>query len=148
MLPTALAATVLASAASAPPAPGAPVRLRVEYMEAPLGVHVNDLYPPRFSWSAGHSQRNEHQTAYQLVLNLSSSGQRGSGSVASVWDSGRVVSNLSQLVPIADSVRLTADTACASIFSAHSSMVSAARLTPHVTAWYLVQVYVERTMVG
>lgn len=109
MLWALITAAVLRADASSggvlPPAAGAPVRLRVEYMEAPLGV---DVPYPRFSWSAGHSRRNEYQTAYRLVVNLSSSVQ--TGSAVSVWDSGRVVSNWSQLVPIADSVKLTADT--------------------------------------
>ena len=41
--------------------PGAPERLRVEYMEEPMGVDVS--YPLRFSWALQHTERGEQQSA-------------------------------------------------------------------------------------
>eukprot|EP01050_Picozoa_sp_SAG11_P018424 SAG11_NODE_2779_length_2979_cov_1.574306_1_plen_569_part_00 len=97
------------SATAAPPdlqgaaGPGAPVRLRVEYMDAPLGVDVG--YPLRFTWSAAHSERHQSQSAYQLAVTT------GSHGATTVWDSGKVMSNQSQNVPIGAYVQLAADTA-------------------------------------
>ena len=71
--------------------PSTPVRLRVEYMEAPLGVDV--AYPLRFTWAANHPDRAQGQSAYQIVVTE----QRRSGAV---WDSGKVLSNHSQNVPL------------------------------------------------
>ena len=42
-----------------------PTRLRVEYMDKPLGI---DVARPRFSWALEHTDRAEHQTAYQLTV--------------------------------------------------------------------------------
>jgi alpha-L-rhamnosidase len=85
--------------------PSAASRLRVEYMEAPLGVDVG--YPLRFTWSAGHSDRNQGQSAYQLVVERSS----GAHQQAVVWDSGKTASNFSQNVPLGIGIKLAADTA-------------------------------------
>ena len=45
--------------------PLAPTRLRLEYMDKPLGI---DVAQPRFSWALEHTDRAEHQTAYQLTV--------------------------------------------------------------------------------
>lgn len=42
-----------------------PSRLRVEYMDRPLGI---DIAQPRFSWALEHTDRAEKQTAYQLTV--------------------------------------------------------------------------------
>ena len=96
----------VAAAAGSTGGPSAPVRLRVEYMEAPLGVDVD--YPLRFTWSADHSERNQAQSAYQIVVTeLDGHGAPGKH----VWDSGQLHSNASQNVPLGSSVELAADTA-------------------------------------
>jgi alpha-L-rhamnosidase len=98
-----LAAAVPAAAtAAAAAAAAAPERLRVEYMENPTGVDVT--YPLRFSWALGpHPQRGEAQSAYQIVVTTADL------KAATVWDSGKVASNVSQNVPIGVK-SLTADT--------------------------------------
>ena len=45
--------------------PGAPERLRVEYMEEPMGVDVS--YPLRFSWALQHTERGEQQSACECL---------------------------------------------------------------------------------
>jgi alpha-L-rhamnosidase len=57
------------------------VGLRCEYLTAPLGI---DTPKPRLSWVLDSSDRNQAQTAYQILV-TSSDG-------AMVWDSGKVVS--------------------------------------------------------
>ena len=101
-------ACVTAAAASAAPGPSAPVRLRVEYMEEPLGVDVE--HPLRFTWTAAHSQRHQAQSAYQLTVVMADSAP-GGATAATVWDSGKVQSNVSQNVPLGASAKLGADTA-------------------------------------
>ncbi len=61
-------------------APPAPVSLRVEHLENPLGI---DAANPRFSWVLPQYGRDQRQTAYQIVV---TSGGR------TVWDSGKVES--------------------------------------------------------
>lgn len=58
------------------------VRLRVEYLESPLGI---DVEAPRFSYALSHPSRAEAQTLFQIVVVLSSN--------VTVWDSGKVASN-------------------------------------------------------
>ena len=82
----------------------AAVRLRVEYMEAPIGV---DVAKPRFSWALAHSERGAAQTAYRVVVTQAVSLPRLS---ATVWDSGKVASNRSQNVAY-DGTALEADNA-------------------------------------
>jgi alpha-L-rhamnosidase len=114
---TAAATTITAAAAAAEQSavasggPSAPMRMRVEYMDRPLGVDVcgggdgtaaaASPLPLRFTWSAVHTARQQRQTAYQLVVAAkgvdSCGGDNGS---AVVWDSGTVRSNVSQNVPM------------------------------------------------
>jgi hypothetical protein len=68
----------LAAAGNHPP--GAPVRLTVDDLVAPLAVEG----APHFGWLPRDRDRNEVQTAYQVVVTRS-------GRV--VWDSGRVASS-------------------------------------------------------
>ena len=79
---------VLAAAPSstvAAAAPGAPVRLRVNYLVAPLSI---DEPRPRVSWALAHAQRAQAQTSFRLVVTELASN-------ATVWDSGEVASNRS-----------------------------------------------------
>ena len=56
----------------------APILLKCEYMEAPLGV---DIAKPRLSWQfPSQLEKGFHQTAYQIV-------------VEGAWDSGKVLSD-------------------------------------------------------
>ena len=64
-------------------APSAPFDLRTEYAEEPLGL---DVARPRLSWKSGVAA----QTAYQVVVSVAG---------ATVWDSGRVASRESVLLP-------------------------------------------------
>ena len=100
------AATGRTTEAAAAAGPGAAFRLRVEYMESPIGVDV--AYPLRFTWAAEHSERGQGQSAYQLVVREQQQQQQ---EVPAVWDSGRVRSNISQNVPLGSHVNLSADTA-------------------------------------
>ena len=93
---------ILCGAATAAAGPSAASRLRVEYMDAPLGI---DMAYPRFTWSATHSERGQGQSAYQIVVT-----ERGR-SQASVWNSGKIASNASQNVPLGSGAKLAPDTA-------------------------------------
>jgi alpha-L-rhamnosidase len=61
--------------------------LRVEHLEAPLGL---DEPAPRFTWKLASEARGERQSAYRIVV--SRSGE-------TVWDSGKVSSSDTTLVP-------------------------------------------------
>jgi alpha-L-rhamnosidase len=62
----------------------APVHLRCEYRENPLGV---DVVTPHFSWQSDNSERNWRQTAYQILVASTADNLKGSN--ADVWDSGK-----------------------------------------------------------
>ena len=65
-----------------------PIRLRTEYLNNPLGV---DTPVPRFSWIAEHEERNQFQTAYQILVSSDNANlilEKGD-----VWDSGKVASD-------------------------------------------------------
>jgi alpha-L-rhamnosidase len=78
------------------PGPAAPASLRCEYLEDPLGI---DMAKPRFFWLAGHQERGQVQSAYQIVV--STDPKAGAGDV---WDSGKVASARSTQVPFAGKV--------------------------------------------
>ncbi|MEW6747378.1 MAG: family 78 glycoside hydrolase catalytic domain [Planctomycetota bacterium] len=68
--------------------PRPPRRLRVEYLENPLGV---DRRAPRFSWVDEHAGRAQSQTAYQILVCSSQdlyAARRGD-----LWDSGKMMSD-------------------------------------------------------
>ncbi|MEW6747938.1 MAG: family 78 glycoside hydrolase catalytic domain [Planctomycetota bacterium] len=69
-----------------PPRP--PRRLRVEYLENPLGV---DRQKPRFSWVAEHPERAQAQTAYRLLV--CSSAELYGAERGDLWDSGKIASD-------------------------------------------------------
>lgn len=80
--------------------PTAPYRLRMEYMNNPMGVDVQ--YKPRLTWALGHTERGQGQSSYRLAV----SKFVGSGWV-SVHDA-TTTSNVSQNVPL--EAELTPDT--------------------------------------
>jgi len=65
----------------------APVRLRCEYMENPLGI---DSAKPHLSWQSDNAERNWRQSAYQILV--AGSADRFRAGNADVWDSGKVKS--------------------------------------------------------
>ena len=65
-----------------------PANLRCEYLTNPLGV---DTAAPRFSWNLEHSERDQLQTAYQIVISSDLEDIRNSNKA--LWDSGRVESD-------------------------------------------------------
>ena len=71
---------MLASAASA-----APVHLRCEYLENPLGV---DMASPHLSWQSDNTERNWRQAAYEILVSSNHEGLRAGK--ADVWDSGKI----------------------------------------------------------
>jgi alpha-L-rhamnosidase len=74
-----LASLVLASGVY-----GAPVRLRCEYLDNPLGI---DIAAPRLSWQNDSGERSWRQSAYQILV-AGSEQQLRSGR-GDIWDSGR-----------------------------------------------------------
>jgi alpha-L-rhamnosidase len=65
----------------------APVRLRCEYVENPLGI---DAAAPHLSWQSDNAERDWQQSAYRILVASSQQGLKdGKGDV---WDSGRVKS--------------------------------------------------------
>jgi alpha-L-rhamnosidase len=72
----------------------APVRLRCESLQNPLGI---DSAVPHFSWQSDNSERNWRQSAYQILVAMDPK-QLNAGH-GDVWDSGKV--NSSESVGIA-----------------------------------------------
>ena len=74
-------------------ASAAPVRvgeLRCEHLENPIGI---GLRLPRLSWKLVSTTPGERQTAYQIRAGETAGGEAG------LWDSGKVASDQSVLVP-------------------------------------------------
>lgn len=95
ILPAAL--VVVAGGVGIPPAGAAAGGIRVvktttEYAERPLGL---DVPHPRLSWQLGSAARGQAQSAYEIRV------ATGPGRLAApdVWDSGKVTSGQSVLVP-------------------------------------------------
>ena len=78
------AATLVAAPAAAPPSVA---HLRCEHQADPLGI---DVAQPRLGWQLRSKERGVVQSAYQVEVTRA--GQR-------VWDTGKVVSDRSVLVP-------------------------------------------------
>ncbi len=70
--------------------------LRCEYQVNPLGI---DILQPRLSWLLTSSRQAEQQTAYRLLV--ASSPQLLARNRGDLWDSGKVRSSQSTLVPYA-----------------------------------------------
>ncbi len=67
--------------------PFPPDNLRCEYLENPVGI---DVKKPKFSWMLEHSERDQAQTAYQLIISSDPLCED-----ADIWDSNKVVSDQS-----------------------------------------------------
>jgi alpha-L-rhamnosidase len=78
-----IAIVILSSAAAA-----APVHLRCEYLENPLGI---DTVSPHLSWQSDNTERDWKQAVYEILVASSDEGLRAGG--ADIWDSGRVDSS-------------------------------------------------------
>lgn len=87
-----VAASPLAGASLASPAPTAPHELRCEFAANPLGV---DEREPRLSWKLPWPGIGARQTAYQIVA------AKDAGFSNVLWDSGKSVSDQSHLVAYA-----------------------------------------------
>src|SRR5687768_949717 len=72
------------------------VHLLCEYRSNPLGI---DVTAPRFSWQMQTTQAGARQTAYRILA--ASDPKRLSEGKADVWDSGRIESDQSILIPYA-----------------------------------------------
>ena len=64
----------------------APVNLRTEYLDNPLGI---DVRTPHFCWQLSSNRRGQYQSAYQLLV--ASSRELLANGVGDKWDSGRVL---------------------------------------------------------
>jgi alpha-L-rhamnosidase len=62
----------------------APVHLRCDYMQNPVGI---DTATPHFSWQSDNTERNWRQVAYQILV--AASADRLRAGAADVWDSGK-----------------------------------------------------------
>ena len=71
------------------------VRLRVEYLERPLGL---DVVKPRFSWLVTDSRRGAKQTGNQVQV--ASTAEKLQAGAAELWDSGTVASDESVHVDV------------------------------------------------
>jgi hypothetical protein len=71
-------------------------RLRCEYLENPLGI---DVAQPRLTWLVTSAERAQVQSAYQILV-ASSQANLDAGT-GDVWDSGKVASNETALIPYA-----------------------------------------------
>ena len=65
--------------------PQAPVQLRCEYVENPLGI---DRPNPRLSWILKHSEPNQCQRAYQVIV--ADDEALIAKEEGNIWDSGKV----------------------------------------------------------
>ncbi|HLH02044.1 MAG TPA: family 78 glycoside hydrolase catalytic domain [Bryobacteraceae bacterium] len=81
------AAAVLALLASSAVMHAAPVRLRCESLENPLGI---DAEKPNLSWQSDNRERNWRQSAYEILV-ASKPDLLGAGK-ADIWDSQKQVS--------------------------------------------------------
>jgi hypothetical protein len=88
---TVLNAFILVALTSA--AFAAPVHLRCEYLENPLGL---DKAAPRLSWQSDNLERDWRQSAYEILV-ASSVGRLHTGN-ADIWDSGKISSGISAAI--------------------------------------------------
>ena len=67
-----------------------PFNLRCEYLDNPIEI---DIPNPRFSWILEHKQRNQLQSAYQIIV--SSEEALSNSEIGDLWDTGKVNSQKS-----------------------------------------------------
>lgn len=89
-----IAFAMIAFACVACSTPQGTKNLQVEMRTAPIGV---DVQQPRFSWQLVSSARNVNQTAYQIMV--AESPEKLKEGKDLVWNSGKVESSNSSLVP-------------------------------------------------
>ncbi|GGH60453.1 alpha-L-rhamnosidase [Filimonas zeae] len=82
------------------------VQLRCEMLENPLGI---DATTPRLSWQLTSRERDVKQVAYEITV--ASTPQKLAAGVGDVWQSGKINSDQSVLVPYAGKA-LSSRTAC------------------------------------
>jgi len=70
--------------------------LRCEHLQNPQGI---DAAAPRLSWMLHSSERDVKQSAYQILV--ASSEEKLKAGAADLWDSGKIISDESVLVPYA-----------------------------------------------
>ena len=64
-----------------------PIRLTCEYLENPLGI---DMAKPRLSWNFISAERNQFQTAYEIVV---SDNEKVSKLLkGNCWETGKIIS--------------------------------------------------------
>jgi alpha-L-rhamnosidase len=71
-----------------------PLNLRCEYLKDPLGI---DVPRPRLSWILDHPERCRRQSAYRILV--ASSPEHASAERGDLWDSGKVASAETILIP-------------------------------------------------
>jgi hypothetical protein len=86
--------TLVASAGWGVDAGLAVSRLRCEYLENPAGIDVRE---PRLSWIVASGERGQRQTAYQILV--AGSRETLDGGAGDLWDSGKVASDETALIP-------------------------------------------------
>jgi alpha-L-rhamnosidase len=74
-------------------------KLSVEYLSNPVGI---DVVEPRFSWIIESKEHNVYQTAYQILV--ASSPEKLNEKAADIWNSDKVQSANSVLIPYAGKV--------------------------------------------
>lgn len=89
----AVPAVVAAAPAAETAGPAAPVSLRCEYLDNPMGI---DMPKPRFFWIVDHPERGQVQSAYQIVVSTDAKAAAGD-----VWDSSKVASPKSTQIAFA-----------------------------------------------
>ncbi|GGD62854.1 family 78 glycoside hydrolase catalytic domain [Paenibacillus nasutitermitis] len=65
-----------------------PTRLRVEYIENPIGI---DTRVPRFSWEFAEAARGQMQSAYQIIVAADEAS--AAAGIGQQWDSGKITSS-------------------------------------------------------
>src|SRR6185437_10762354 len=83
-----VAAALAASAAMAAGASIVPVKLQCEYRLNPAGIDVGQ---PRLTWQVQSAERDQGQTAYQILV--ASSQERLQKDSGDLWDSGKIASD-------------------------------------------------------
>jgi alpha-L-rhamnosidase len=89
-----LAIAAVTTLLGALPLSAAPVHLRCNYQDRPLGI---DTVQPRLSWQSNSTEKNWKQTAYRLIV--ASSPNLALAGKGDVWDSGKQDSAVSVDIP-------------------------------------------------
>jgi alpha-L-rhamnosidase len=76
--------------------------LSIEYLSNPIGI---DVEKPRFSWIIESKEHNVQQAAYQILV--ASSPEKANGAMGDIWNSGKIISSNSVLIPYAGDALLS-----------------------------------------